>query len=292
MSNPSLGRGLDALLSRKMPPPRAAQPTQQIPVQSEADEKIYELPIDVIRPNPNQPRSEFDEPQLAELAQSIREYGIIQPLVVSKKDNTYILIAGERRLRAAKSIGLTIVPVVIRDTADHERLAIALIENIQRVDLNPMELALGYKRLIEEFNITHGDLGKRLGKSRPVISNTLRYFNLHPEIQEALRDRRLDSGQGKVIVSLIDHDEQLKLYRQVIDEKLTVAETTRRLRQMSQRHADMVGAKPADIVRKEDLLREYFGTKVDFIMRGEKGCIRIDFYSREELNQIMRKILD
>ena len=292
MSNPSLGRGLDALLSRKMPPPRAAQPAQQIPVQSEADEKIYELPIDVIRPNPNQPRSEFDEPQLAELAQSIREYGIIQPLVVSKKDNTYILIAGERRLRAAKSIGLTIVPVVIRDTADHERLAIALIENIQRVDLNPMELALGYKRLIEEFNITHGDLGKRLGKSRPVISNTLRCFNLHPEIQEALRDRRLDSGQGKVIVSLIDHDEQLKLYRQVIDEKLTVAETTRRLRQMSQRHADMVGAKPADIVRKEDLLREYFGTKVDFIMRGEKGCIRIDFYSREELAEIMRKILD
>ena len=292
MSNPSLGRGLDALLSRKMPPPRAAQPTQQIPVQSEADEQIYELPIDVIRPNPNQPRSEFDEPQLAELAQSIREYGIIQPLVVSKKDNTYILIAGERRLRAAKSIGLTIVPVVIRDTADHERLAIALIENIQRVDLNPMELALGYKRLIEEFNITHGDLGKRLGKSRPVISNTLRCFNLHPEIQEALRDRRLDSGQGKVIVSLIDHDEQLKLYRQVIDEKLTVAETTRRLRQMSQRHADMVGAKPADIVRKEDLLREYFGTKVDFVMRGEKGCIRIDFYSREELAEIMRKILD
>ena len=292
MSNPSLGRGLDALLSRKMPPPRAAQPTQQIPVQSEADEQIYELPIDVIRPNPSQPRSEFDEPQLTELAQSIREYGIIQPLVVSKKDNTYILIAGERRLRAAKSIGLTIVPVVIRDTADHERLAIALIENIQRVDLNPMELALGYKRLIEEFNITHGDLGKRLGKSRPTISNTLRYFNLHPEIQEALRDRRLDSGQGKVIVSLIDHDEQLKLYRQVIDEKLTVAETTRRLRQMSQRHADMVGAKPADIVRKEDLLREYFGTKVDFVMRGEKGCIRIDFYSREELAEIMRKILD
>ena len=292
MSNPSLGRGLDALLSRKMPPPRAAQPTQQIPVQSEADEQIYELPIDVIRPNPSQPRSEFDEPQLTELAQSIREYGIIQPLVVSKKDNTYILIAGERRLRAAKSIGLTIVPVVIRDTADHERLAIALIENIQRVDLNPMELALGYKRLIEEFNITHGDLGKRLGKSRPVISNTLRCFNLHPEIQEALRDRRLDSGQGKVIVSLIDHDEQLKLYRQVIDEKLTVAETTRRLRQMSQRHADMVGAKPADIVRKEDLLREYFGTKVDFVMRGEKGCIRIDFYSREELAEIMRKILD
>ena len=292
MSQPSLGRGLDALLSRKIPQ-SSSSASHSIPVSKRDDEQVYELPVDVIRANPNQPRTEYGEEQLRELAESIREYGIIQPLVVSKKeDGIYTLIAGERRLRAAKSIGFKIVPVVIRDTADHERLAIALIENIQRVDLNPMELAYGYKRLIEEFNITHDDLGRRLGKSRPTISNTLRYFNLHPEIQEALRERRIDSGQGKVIVSLTNQEEQLKLFQRVIEEKLTVAETTRALRQMSARHAEMVGAKPVDIVRKEDLLREYLGTKVDFVMRVEKGYIRIEFYSREELAEILRKILN
>lgn len=293
MAQPSLGRGLDALLSRKNPPSQTPNASTQIPVQSSDNEQVYELAVDVIQTNPNQPRTEFNEAQLAELAQSIREYGIIQPLVVTKKGDRYELIAGERRLRAAKSIGFGKVPVVIRDTADHERLAVALIENIQRVDLNPMELAAGYKRLIEEFNITHDDLGKRLGKSRPSISNALRYFNLHPEIQEALRERRIDAGQGKVIVSLTDHDEQIKLFRQVVDEKLSVAETTRRLRQMSVRHAQMPGAKPPDILKKEDLLREYFGTKVEIVTRGYgKGFVRIDYFSREELSEILQKILN
>ncbi len=292
MSTPSLGRGLDALLSRKIPSTQFSSKGTQISVNGSADEQVYELAVDVIKTNPNQPRTEFDESQLSELAQSIREYGIIQPIIVSKKDGAYHLIAGERRLRAAKSIGLKVVPVVIRDTTDHERLAVALIENIQRVDLNPMELASAYKRLIEEFSFTHDDLGHKLGKSRPAISNALRFFNLHPEIQEALRERRIDSGQGKIIVSLANHDEQLKLYKQVIDEKLSVSETTRRLRQVSQRHAEMVGAKQPDIVRKEDLLREYLGTKVDIAMRGSKGSIRIDFFSSDELVEIMRKILN
>lgn len=292
MSNQTLGRGLDALLSRKAP---LAQPSSQsvhVPLQHDSDEQVYELPVDVIQANPSQPRKGFDDAQLTELAQSIREYGIIQPLVVSKKNSIYYLIAGERRLRAAKNIGLKVVPVVIRETADHERLAVALIENIQRVDLNPMELGAAYRRLLDEFNFTHDELGRKLGKSRPTISNALRYVNLHPEIQDALRNRIIDEGQAKVIVGLLDKDEQLKLYREVIEKKMTVAETIRRLRQVSQRHADMAGAKPPDIMKKEDLLREYFGTKVDIIKRGEKGFIRIDFFSREEFLEILNKILD
>ncbi|MEK7648313.1 MAG: ParB/RepB/Spo0J family partition protein [Patescibacteria group bacterium] len=292
MPNPSLGRGLDALLSRKIPP-STIPPVQNIPVAGSADEKVYELPVDVIAANPSQPRSEFADDQLRELAESIREYGIIQPLVVSKQSSgDYTLIAGERRLRAAKSIGLKMVPVVLRNTDEHERLAVALIENIQRVDLNPMELALAYQRLLDEFNFSHTELGKKLGKSRPVISNTLRFFNLHPKIQEALREKRLDSGQGKIILSLNNHDQQLSLYNQIMKENLSVAESTRRLRQMSVRHAEMAGAKQPDIVRKEDLLREYLGTKVDISMRAGKGHIRIEFFSPEELTDIMQKIVD
>lgn len=295
MSQSSLGRGLDALLSRKLSPssPVVRATATHIPVSGSGDEHVYELSVDVISTNSSQPRMEFNDVQLAELAQSIREYGIIQPLVVSKNaDGTYQLIAGERRLRAAKSIGMKIVPVVIRDTSDHERLAVALIENIQRVDLNPMELASAYRRLIDEFNFTHEEVGMRLGKSRPMISNALRFFNLHPEIQAALRERRIDAKHAQIIAGLNNHDEQYKLFQDVLEEKMNVVETTRRLREMSKRHAQMAGAKQPDIVRKEDLLREYFGTKVDITMRAGKGFIRIDFFSSEELAEIMNKIMD
>lgn len=295
MPQPSLGRGLDALLSRKLPPSSSTvhTTTARIPVNSSGDEQIYELSVDVISANPSQPRMEFNDARLAELAQSIRDYGIIQPLVVSKNaDGTYQLIAGERRLRAAKSIGMKIVPVVIRDTTNHERLAVALIENIQRVDLNPMELALAYRRLIDEFNFTHEEVGKKLGKSRPMISNALRLFNLHPEIQIALRERRIDAKHGEIIASLTGHEDQYRLFQEVIEKKMNAAETTRSLRKMSKRHAEMAGAKQPDIVRKEDLLREYFGTKVDITMRAGKGFMRIDFFSPEELAEIMNKIMD
>lgn len=288
MSPQPLGRGLDALLSRKS---AASSAPQSIPVAT-TDEKIVELPIHVIKTAPDQPRKIFDNVSLAELAQSIREYGILQPLVVTRSGNDYFLVAGERRLRAAQSIGLAVVPVVIRQTGDHERLAVALIENIQRVDLNPMELADAYRQLIGEFNITHQQLADKLGKSRPWISNMLRLHNLIPEAKEALRDGRIDTTRAKLIVALNDPVEQMKLFRSIIDENLDFRETYRRLRKMSVRHAQMAGAKAPALVRKEELLREYLGARATINARGGKGHLVIDFFSEDELDDIIRKILD
>lgn len=283
-----LGRGLDALLSRKSVP---QSPVYSVPI-AQSDEKPVELPIAVIKTAPGQPRKIFDETSLAELAQSIREYGILQPLVVSHSGNDYHLIAGERRLRAAQSIGLHIVPVVIRQTDDHERLAVSLIENIQRVDLNPMELADAYRRLIDDFNMTHQQLADKLGKSRPWISNMLRFHNLIPEAQSALREGLIDITRAKLIVALTDPAEQIKLFNKVIDQKLNFPETYRELRKMSPRHAQMAGAKAPGLVRKEELLREYLGARATINARGGKGHLVIDFFSEDELDDIIRKILD
>lgn len=284
MSKASLGRGLDALLSRKQsgtatPPPR--------PLSS--DENVVELPIEVIQTNDYQPRQEFNEEQLSELAHSIREYGVIQPLVVSRTHDGYQLIAGERRLRASKMAGLKKVPVVLREAGDHERLAVALIENVQRVDLNPIELGIAYKRLHEEFNLSHEEIGKRVGKSRPVISNMIRLLNLPAVIQDALREGTIPFSSARAILGLPGEDKQLEFFYQILEGSVKGNDIEHQVNEARGGSGRKRRGDP-HLLAQEDALRERLGTKVRIQHNGAGGSIVIYYYSSDELDELIATI--
>lgn len=291
MAQYGLGRGLDALIARKKT--AGSLPSAPLPVSpSDRQEAVLEVSIEQIETNDYQPRQQFDTDQLNELAESIKAYGIIQPLVASRMGDRYRLIAGERRLRAAKQVGLTAVPVILRDANEHERLAVALIENIQRVDLNPIELAFSYRRLLEEFNLTQDQVADKVGKSRPVVTNTLRMLNLPEEIQSALKNGKITYTVGRTILSIPDPDEQLAFFRDIIDQKVNTSQLTRMARDISKKpHTTRFNTTP-DLAHKEAILREHFGTRVS-IQKGKRGgSLTIDFYSDEELSAIVHKIIN
>lgn len=289
MSKNSLGRGLDALLSRKMTSSAPVlAPAASAPA---ADETVVTLPISAIVANEYQPRQEFNEDQLTELAQSIREYGIIQPLVVSRLADGYQLIAGERRLRAAKMVGLKNVPVVVREHKDQERLAVALIENIQRVDLNPVELGAAYKRLHEEFGLSHEEIGQRVGKSRPVVSNMIRILNLPAVIQDALREGALPFSAARAILGITDADKQLECFYEILEGKVRKRDVEHRV-SVARGPSNRKRRGDPETIAKEDALRERLGTKVQIQRNGAGGSIIIHYYSAEELDEIIRTILE
>lgn len=285
MSQYGLGRGLDALISRKSPPPPQSQSSFQI-----QDQKPLEVSIDCIVANSNQPRKTFDDSDLADLAESIKMYGIVQPLVVSKNNDKYNLIAGERRLRAARLIGLSVVPIVVRDSNEHERLAIALIENIQRVNLNPIELGLAYKQLKDEFNLTQDEIAKKVGKSRPSIANLLRILNLPPKIQDALREGVIPESTSRAIMSISGEEEQLSFFEHILKNKLNSDDAAQHAKSFSQKPFATRSQRNTTETESENMLREYLGTKVSFAKKYGKGFIKIEFYSEDELKEIVRKI--
>ncbi len=208
----TLGGGLQSLIPKK---PTGGQVNL---IQQKKDEvkTLAEIEIYKIKPNPHQPRKNFDKGKLQELADSIKEHGILQPLVVTKdKENTYQLIAGERRLNAAKLIGLTKVPVIIRDSSEQEKLELALVENIQRDGLNPIERAYAFKKLVDEFNCIQADVAKRVGKSRETVANTIRLLDLPAEIQRAILEDKISEGHGRVILSLPDIEKQILLFKSI-----------------------------------------------------------------------------
>jgi len=289
MQKSSLGRGLDALLARKKIAQGSASSADVV---SEDDGPVVELPINVIRTNEFQPRHAFNEEQLLELAHSIREYGVIQPLVVSRDGDTYHLIAGERRLRASKMVGLEKVPVVIRDANDNERLAVALIENVQRVDLNPIELAYAYKRLAEEFSLSHEDIGVRVGKSRPLISNTIRLLNLPAVIQDALREGKIHMGTARAILGMQTTDEQISFFYKALEGRVTTRDAEKQgvvsRGGISKRNAKIDPA----LVAREEKLRERLGTKVTIESQSGGGRIIIHYYSPEELDELFNTLTE
>ncbi len=280
-----LGRGLDALLTRK----KISSPLSTDPAILGKDDVVLELPVHIIQTNEFQPRQAFNEEQLFELANSIREYGVIQPLVVSREGDTYHLIAGERRLRAAKMVGLEKVPVVVRNANEHEHLAVALIENVQRVDLNAIELAVAYKRLADEFSMSHEEIGVRVGKSRPVISNTIRLLNLPALVQDAVREGTVQMGMARAILSLPTVDEQISFFYKALEGKITILDaekqgTLSRGASKRNRRTD-----PATL-RREEALREKLGTKVTIDRRDGVGRISICFYSDDELDELFNTL--
>lgn len=275
----ALGKGLGAL----------------IPEDTLKEENNNNLMVSIneIKNNSEQPRKTFDNEKIAELAESIKHNGIIQPLILRKVEDGYVIVAGERRWRAAKLVGLKEVPAIVMELTDKQVLEISLIENIQRQDLNPIEEALAYMKLLSEFNLTQEELSKRLGKSRTSITNSMRLINLDERVQQYLVDGVLSEGHGRALLRIQLKDVQYEVAQRVIDEKLSVRELEKIVKNMM---AAQDGGKIKFDEKKElnpyykdikDRLQNYFGTKVNLSAKKNKGKIEIEYYSEEDLQRIL-----
>lgn len=279
----SLGRGLGALIT----PTNKSNSTP-----ASVDEgKVWFIPVSKITADPNQPRKKFDPQELDQLAASIKEHGVLQPvLVVEKNDGGYELVAGERRWRASQLAGMTTIPALIKKLADQQKVEISLIENIQRQDLDPIEEAFAYKRLIEEFNLTQQQVSEKVGKSRPAVANAIRLLDLPPQVQAALVDRKINSGQARALLALSTAQEQLNMLSSMLGEKITVRELEREAnKQKVLKHLPI--RKDANLLFLEDKLRAEFGTKVNITQKGDRGTVVLDYYSQEELKRLLKKLL-
>lgn len=278
----ALGRGLDSLISMD-------------DVQPSGSSAINEIAIDLIKPNPDQPRINFDEDALEELATSIRELGIIQPLTLrSAEAGTYMIISGERRYRAAKLAGLDTVPAYVRTANDSELTEMALIENIQREDLNAIEIALTFRKLIDQYNLTQERLSERIGKKRATIANFLRLLKLPAEVQLGLRDKAVDMGHARALLSVEKPTMQLKLYNEILKKGLSVRQVEQRAKEMNEEGSTEPKA-PAKKVNNADYdvlkqhLSKSFGVAVSFACNKDgKGKISFPFNNEEELERIIR----
>lgn len=291
----ALGRGLSALLKDPQNDIKSVEDVNADKVVG----NIIELEIDAIEINPFQPRSNFNEESLRELATSIKELGVIQPITVRKLDfNKYQLISGERRLRASALVGITTVPAYIRIANDNESLIMALVENIQRHDLDPIEIALSYQRLIDEIQLTQEQMSERVGKKRSTIANYLRLLKLDPIIQTGIRDGFISMGHGRAIINVEDLDIQTDIYQKILSKNLSVRDTEALVKnyQESLKPKPVTTAKTASFQIDESqkkVFSSYFGNKVDVKVAGNgKGKITIPFQSEEDLKRIIELIKD
>ena len=278
----ALGRGLDSLISMD-------------DVQPSGSSAINEIAIDLIKPNPDQPRINFDEEALEELATSIRELGIIQPLTLrSAEAGTYMIISGERRYRAAKLAGLDTVPAYVRTANDSELTEMALIENIQREDLNAIEIALTFRKLIDQYNLTQERLSERIGKKRATIANFLRLLKLPAEVQLGLRDKAVDMGHARALLSVEKPTMQLKLYNEILKKGLSVRQVEQRAKEMNEEGSTEPKARAKKVNNADyDVLKQHlsksFGVAVSFACNKDgKGKISFPFKNEEELERIIR----
>lgn len=276
-----LGRGLDALIPGGENNSRAYG--------------IQQIAVDRITPNPRQPRTAFDPASLAELAESIREHGILQPLIVSTGDQpgTYILIAGERRLMAARQVGLDKVPVILREASEQEHLELALIENLQRANLNPLEAAEGYRQLAEEFNLSHEEIALQVGKKRSTVTNTLRLLNLPPVVRQALTDGRISEGHARILLALPTAQAQEAALQTIMVKELNVRQTEELVRLLNG-HKTPRTQRPgpgAEALALEERLRTSLGTRVTLNQRRKGGTLVIHYYSGEELEALVERII-
>ena len=301
-----LGKGVDALIptaeSRKSLKQEVEKPKTKVVEKEVVKEVVKEvkvpadtnLPVSSIEPNRNQPRKNFDKTELEELADSIKRYGIIQPLVVQKKNDYYEIIAGERRWRAAKLAKLKEVPVVIKEYEPQEASEIALIENLQRSDLNPIEEAKAYKNLIEEYDLRQEDVATRLSKSRSAITNSLRLLNLSDNVQAMIEAGDLQMGHARALLGLENEDLQEKTAKTIVDKGLSVRETEKLVKSIlhpKQKKLPIPTQNTAEMKRLEDKMKEIFGTKVSINHKANgKGKIEIDYYSTEEFERLFELI--
>jgi ParB family chromosome partitioning protein len=278
-----LGRGLEALI------PLAEEETA-------APQGVTEVPLASITPNPHQPRAPIRDQDLVELAASIEEHGVIQPLVVTRAPDGYQLIAGERRWRAARLAGLSTVPVVVKDVAPSEMLELALVENLQRSDLNPLEEAAAYRQLTEDFGLTQEQVARRVGKSRVAVSNTLRLLKAARPVQEALLAERISEGHARALLGLEQAKAQEAALKTVLKQELTVRQTEKLVQRLLGLRPENGERRPAgetspETRALESRFREALGTKVNLTRKGEGGRVVIYFYSEEELDTLYERIV-
>lgn len=276
-----LGRGLDALI------PGGEQP---------ASGGVMQVPVEKIRPNPRQPRTRFDSDELEELAASIREHGVIQPLILTEDEQPgeYLLIAGERRLMASRLAGLESVPALVREASDQQRLEMALIENVQRADLTPLEAAEAYRQLAEEFNLSHEEISVRVSKSRVAVTNTLRLLKLPQAVLQALSENHITEGHARALLALSTPQAQNAALQTILKNGLNVRQTEELVRRLSGQKPPrkMKPAPPPEVLELEERLEASLGTRVTLNRRGKGGTLVIHFYSDEELNTLVDRFIE
>jgi len=288
----ALGRGLSALLSDTDENEKLdVDVTSPVRTNKVVGDSINEILLSEIETNPFQPRQHFDQEALKELSESIKVHGIIQPVTVRKfAPNQYQLISGERRFQASKLAGLTAIPAYVRTADDQQMLEMALIENIQRENLNPIEISLSYQRLISECNLKQEELGERVGKNRSTVTNYLRLLKLPPDIQIALRDHKLSMGHARAIINVDNPDSQLYIFKKTLSEDLSVRKVEELARQVLAGKTETTSSpttQAKEITQLQSKLSSHFGTKVSVKSDGKKGDIRIPFLSIEDLNRIL-----
>jgi ParB family transcriptional regulator, chromosome partitioning protein len=299
MSKSALGRGLGALMGSPLPPPTPAPTAQPAPAIIDSRERVQRVPLNRIRPSALQPRKQFSEESLRELADSIREQGIVQPLIVRPRGDSFELIAGERRWRAAQLLNLPEVPIIAREADDRTVLELALIENLQRENLNAIEEAQGYWQLAEQFQLTQEEISAKVGKSRAVVANALRLLKLPPAVQDFVRRGQLSVGHAKVILGLDDEKAQRAAAERVVQESLNVRQTEGLVAKLQSRtqkgvvgqiktSATTTTTGDPHVADLEGRLRELFATKVKLNYTQGKGSLEISFFSNEELERILQ----
>ncbi len=285
-----LGRGLNALIpddNEEKDNVVVKEVVKEVVVKEPAETKIR---ISQIEPNREQPRKSFDEDALIELSESIKMYGVLQPLLVQKKDNYYEIIAGERRWRAAKLAGVKEVPVVIKDYSNQEIMEIALIENIQREDLNPIEEAMAYQRLIKDYRLKQDEVAEKVSKSRATITNSLRLLKLDKRVQEMVMEGKISNGHARAIIGIEDGDKQYNIAMKIFDENLSVRETEKLMHQLDKPEKAKKETPENDFIYRdiEDRVSKIMGTQVVIKNKSNnKGKIEIGYYSQEELERII-----
>ena len=280
----SLGKGLGALI------PDDSQNEDLLDSEGNQRGSTF-IPINLIKPNNEQPRKYFDEEKILQLSESIKEHGIIQPIVLKKDNGSYTIVAGERRWRAAKAAGIKEVPAIIMNLTDKQVLEISLIENIQRQDLNPIEEAWAFRKLIEEFSFTQEVLSKRIGKSRTALTNSMRLLNLDKRVQEYLIDGVITEGHGRALLAVADPESQYKTAQIIIDDSLSVRETEKYINNLKI-NAEKIKVEKVNIISPyisdiKSKLEERFSTKVQVLNKNNKGKIEIEYYSNEDLQRIL-----
>lgn len=300
----ALGKGLGSLIPTKKVEPAKEEIKPSVisastsPVQPKGEsvkkeDQVLHIPLSEITPNPDQPRKHFSHSDLEDLIASIKLHGVLQPILVSEKlTGGYELIAGERRFRASEMAGVATVPALIKKTNNQERLEIALIENIQRQDLNPIEEAFAFRRLTQEFGLTQDEVAERVGKSRPAVTNTIRLLDLPEVIQRALMDGTLSPGKARAILSLRSQDEQIKMFQSMMGGNMTVRDVEAAVALQGDRSRKGSIRRDPQIYEVEKQLEERFGTKVKINQRGEKGTIVLEYYSKEELKKMVDELLE
>ena len=292
-----LGKGLDSLIPNKTAGKSEKPSSKKSSDDSKKEDKTGEVMVKInsVEPNREQPRKDFDEDSLVELADSIKQFGILQPLIVQQKKDYYEIIAGERRWRAAKMAGLKEVPVIIRNLTDQEIVEISLIENIQREDLNPIEEALAYKRLLEEFHLKQDEVAERVSKSRTAVTNSMRLLKLDERVQQMIIDEMITTGHARAILSITDKDKQYEFAQRIFDEKLSVRDVEKEVKRMQKekkadknKENDFDPKLQAIYTDLEEQLKGIFGTKVSINAKDKKkGKIEIEYYSQDELDRII-----